>query len=174
MTQAVEPAAVGTSQPGPLLGDMDGSGDAGVADAISILRIVVGLDATSPYADVSQDGAVGVNDAIELLRALVGLGSWPFAWQIATVAGHVAELTSDNGLQGIDVTIGGQTGATDAAGNYSIGGVPIGDQAISVADDDYDVAGALPATVAVAAPETALGTIYMLPDDLSPPPGPED
>lgn len=167
------PAAVSPAQAGQLLGDMDGNDEIGVADAIAVLRIVVALAATSPYADVTQDGAVGVTDAIEILRAVVGLTDLPFEWQIATVTGRVAEVLSRSGLQGIEVTVGGQAGTTNAAGDYSIGNVAIGNQAISVTNANYDLAGLLPATVAVTAPNTALATIYMVEDDYSPPGGPE-
>ena len=166
------PAAVSPAQAGQLLGDMYGNDEIGVADAIAVLRIVVALAATSPYADVTQDGAVGVTDAIEILRAVVGLTELPFEWQIATVTGRVAELLSRSGLQGIEVTVGGQAGTTNASGNYSIGNVAIGNQAVSVSSDNYDLAGQLPATVAVTAPNTALATIYMVEDDYVPPEGP--
>ncbi|HCU35149.1 MAG TPA: hypothetical protein DGT21_06700 [Armatimonadetes bacterium] len=168
------PVAVSPTQAGQLLGDMDGNGEIGVADAIAVLRIVVALAATSPYADVTQDGAVGVTDAIEILRAVVGLTDLPFQWRIATVSGRVAEVLSRNGLQGIEVTVGGQAGTTNAAGAYSIGNVPVGSQAISVTGANYDIAGRLPATVAVAAPNTALATIYMVEDEYSPPDGPDE
>ena len=168
------PVAVSPAQAGQLLGDMDGNGDIGVADAIAVLRIVVALAATSPYADVTQDGAVGVTDAIEILRAVVGLTDLPFQWQIATVTGRVAEVLSRSGLQGIQVTVGGQAGTTNSSGNYSIGNVPIGNRAVSVSGANYDLAGLLPATVSVAAPNTALATIYMVEDEYSPPAGPDE
>ncbi len=166
------PVAVSPAQAGQSLGDMDGNGEIGVADAIAVLRIVVALAATSPYADVTQDGAVGVTDAIEILRAVVGLTDLPFEWQIATVTGRVAEVLSQSGLQGIEVTIGGRSATTNASGNYSVGNVPIGDQAVSVSGANYDIAGRLPATVPVTAPNTALATIYMVEDDYVPPEGP--
>lgn len=167
------PVSVSPTQGGQTLGDLDASGDVSVADAIAVLRIVVALAATSPYADVTQDGEVGVTDAIEILRAVVGLAELPFEWSIATVTGRVAEILSKSGLQGIQVTVGGQATTTNASGNYSINNVPIGNQAISVSGDNYDLAGQLPATVAVTAPTTPLATIYMVEDDYVPPGGPD-
>ncbi len=73
---AIAPAAAVVSQSG-LLGDLNGSETPDVADAIGILRIVVGLDADNPLADCDGDGTVGVADAIMLLRCVVGLGEWP-------------------------------------------------------------------------------------------------
>ncbi len=68
--------AVSVSQAG-LRGDLNGSGTPDVADAIGILRIVVGLDANNPLADCDGNGTVGVADAIMLLRCVVGLDDWP-------------------------------------------------------------------------------------------------
>ncbi len=73
---AIAPAAAVVSQSG-LLGDLNGNGTPDVADAIGILRIVVGLDAGNPLADCDGDGGAGVGDAIALLRCVVGLADWP-------------------------------------------------------------------------------------------------
>ncbi len=67
---------VDTTQAG-LRGDLNGSGTPDVADAIGILRIVVGLDAANALADCDGNGTVGVADAIVLLRCVVGLDDWP-------------------------------------------------------------------------------------------------
>ncbi len=71
------PAAAGPAQGPALIGDLDGDGRPGVADAIAILRIVVGLQPSTATADATCDGAVSVADAIALLRCVVGLASWP-------------------------------------------------------------------------------------------------
>ena len=82
---------VGTAQVASgLLGDMDGDGDASVGDAISILRIVVGLDDDEVCADANENGAADVGDAIMVLRCVVGLAPWPISaepvlWAIAMV-----------------------------------------------------------------------------------------
>ncbi len=62
------------------LGDMDGDGLPGVNDAIAILRIVVGLDADNPIADVNRNGAADIGDAIMVLRCVVGFDdcAWPY------------------------------------------------------------------------------------------------
>ena len=73
----VPPAAAGPAQGPALIGDLDGDGRPGVADAIAILRIVVGLQPSTATADATCDGAVSVADAIALLRCVVGLASWP-------------------------------------------------------------------------------------------------
>ncbi|HCU37960.1 MAG TPA: hypothetical protein DGT21_21760 [Armatimonadetes bacterium] len=67
---------VGPAQSG-LWGDVDGNGLPGVADAIGILRMVVGLDPYNPSADTDQDGAATVSDAIAVLRCVVGFDPWP-------------------------------------------------------------------------------------------------
>ncbi len=75
---AIPPGAGGVrSEAVGLLGDLDGNGQPGVADAIGILRMVVGLQASDPIADVDGSGGVGVGDAIALLRCVVGLDAWP-------------------------------------------------------------------------------------------------
>lgn len=71
------PAEVAPADCGGLLGDMDGDGNAGVGDAIKILRIVVGLDPDDPCADANQNGSTDVGDAIKVLRCVVGLDPWP-------------------------------------------------------------------------------------------------
>lgn len=67
---------VGPAQSG-LWGDVDGDGLPGVADAIGILRMVVGLDPYNQSADTDQDGAATVSDAIAVLRCVVGFEPWP-------------------------------------------------------------------------------------------------
>lgn len=71
------PAVTIPAQGEVLIGDLDGDGQPGVADAIAILRIVVGLQPPTATADATCDGAVTVADAIALLRCVVGLATWP-------------------------------------------------------------------------------------------------
>jgi len=59
------------------LGDLDGNGSPSVADAILILRIVVGLDFDDACADANKNGSTDVGDAILVLRCVVGLQTWP-------------------------------------------------------------------------------------------------
>ena len=58
-------------------GDLNADGDVNVADAILVLRSIVGLVSLEPYqaliADVNGDGNVNVGDAILILRYIVGL-----------------------------------------------------------------------------------------------------
>ncbi len=79
-----------------LLGDIDGDGSPSVNDAISILRIVVGLAEADPLADCDQDGTTSVNDAILLLRCVVGLAEWPLGeiCGIGTIQGYVIDTLS--------------------------------------------------------------------------------
>ena len=77
-------------------GDLDRDGQPGVADAIGILRIVVGLDAVDTIADADADGVIGVSDAILVLRCLVGLADWPLGFgagesQLVTAVGAAGE-----------------------------------------------------------------------------------
>ncbi len=164
--------SVTTSEAGPLLGDMDGDGQPSVGDAIRILRIVVGLDDDSPYADANQNGSTGVADAIMVLRCVVGLDDWPIPSQGARVTGTVRNLLDDAALAGAVVTVGGISDTTDSNGQFAITGVPTGEQPLSVTRTDYTAYGSLPDTVTVSAPITSLGTIYMLPSGYVPPPPP--
>ena len=58
-------------------GDVNGDGRVNVADAIFLLRSIVGLVTLEPSqfsaADVNLDGEVNVADAIVILRYIVGL-----------------------------------------------------------------------------------------------------
>lgn len=58
-------------------GDMDSNGSVSTADAITILRMAMGLqnvtDANLPVADMSNNGSVGMEDAIMALRTALGL-----------------------------------------------------------------------------------------------------
>jgi len=105
----VTPSGPVVSQSG-LLGDLNGNGIPDVADAIGILRIVVGLDAHNPLADCDGDGTVSVADAIMLLRCVVGLDDWPIGG-------------GDPGLQPIDEMVGpdGQTLVWVPAGSFMMG-----------------------------------------------------
>ena len=164
--------SVATSEAGPLLGDMDGDGQPTVGDAIRILRIVVGLDGDSPYADANQNGSTDVGDAIMVLRCVVGLDDWPIPSQGARVTGTVETVLDDAPLEGAVVTVGGISGSTDGNGQFSISRVPTGEQPLSVTKTDYTAYGSLPDTVTVSDPVTSLGTIYMLPSGHVPPPPP--
>jgi hypothetical protein len=164
--------SVSTSEAGPLLGDMDGDGEPSVGDAINILRIVVGLDDDSPYADANRNGYTDVGDAIMVLRCVVGLDDWPIPSEGARVTGTVRNLLDDAPLQGAVVTVGGISDTTDSSGQFVITGVPTGEQPISVTKTDYTAYGSLPDTVTVNSPVTSLGTIYMLPSGFVPPPPP--
>jgi hypothetical protein len=72
----VSAAAVSPTQVS-YLGDLDGDGSPSVADAILILRIVVGLDFDDTCADVNKNDSTDVGDAILVLRCVVGLQTWP-------------------------------------------------------------------------------------------------
>ena len=91
---AVAPNSVDVSA-AHLRGDLDDDGNPSVADAIGILRIVVGLDVDSPAADADADGSTGIADAIAVLRCVVGLAQWPLGeWRpppTRTVSGTVVE-----------------------------------------------------------------------------------
>ncbi len=85
-----------------LRGDLDGDGLPSVADAIGILRIVVGLDAQNPIADADADGSTTVNDAIAVLRCVVGLDDWPLGEMEAPPTRTIGPGTVTEG----DFTIG--------------------------------------------------------------------
>lgn len=158
----------------PLLGDLDEDGNAGVGDAIKTLRIVVGLDDDLPVADANQNCSTDVGDAIKILRLVVGLDTdWPLTWQKAWASGEVKEYIDEQTappLEGVQVTVGGQSATTDLTGEFTIKCVSLGDQAIAVTKSGYVAAGSLPASVAVQAPTTDLPTIYMM--DSTPPDAP--
>jgi formylglycine-generating enzyme required for sulfatase activity len=93
---------VGSAQDG-LLGDLNGSGTPDVADAVGILRIVVGLDADDPLADSDQNGSTGVADAILVLRCLVGLEQWP----IGSVGLVLYSISAESGRPGDEIVLSG-------------------------------------------------------------------
>lgn len=99
------------------LGDVDGDGAPSVADAIAILRIVVGLDPARELADCDGDGAAGVADAIAVLRCVVGLAAWPIGRLHAITVDLPADGPAHND---IDIVVGGQTVVQpDAGGTVS-------------------------------------------------------
>lgn len=102
------PAEAVVAQEAHYLGDLDADGQPGVGDGIGILRIVVGLDGTTPIADCSGDGEVGVTDAIAVLRVLVGLAGWPLG-TVARTELLAAVTTWAYQLQGLE-----EDGAIDA------------------------------------------------------------
>ena len=176
---AKAPSAEPTVRPAngvPLLGDLDEDGSAGVGDAIKILRIVVNLDDDTPVADANQNCSTDVGDAIKILRLVVGLDTdWPLTWQKTWVTGDVKEYIDEENtppLEGVEVTVGGQSDTSDSNGEFEIHCVPLGDQALAVIKTGYVPAGSLPTTVSVQAPSTELSTIYMIDEGSVPPPGP--
>ena len=101
----LESCAVSPMQAG-LRGDLNGNGLPDVADAIGILRIVVGLDPANPLADCDGNGAAGVGDAIALLRCVVGLDSWPIGGGAATVGPDGGTVTTADGNVTLQVPAG--------------------------------------------------------------------
>lgn len=133
---AVAPNSVDASA-AHLRGDLDDDGNPSVADAIGILRIVVGLDPDNPAADADADGTTGIADAIAVLRCVVGLSQWPLGeWRppaTRTVSGTVVETDfvvgandrvecdGDVVIQCDTATIAGELYAPNAAGSGETG-----------------------------------------------------
>ncbi|HCU37319.1 MAG TPA: hypothetical protein DGT21_18370 [Armatimonadetes bacterium] len=69
-----------------LAGDMNGNGAPDIIDAITILRMVVGIIEPAPQADCNGDGAVNIIDAILVLRCVVGVDPWPIAALVGQIA----------------------------------------------------------------------------------------
>lgn len=99
---AAEPPPVGASQI-VLRGDLNGNGLPDVADAIGILRIVVGLDPANALADCDGDGNTGIADAIALLRCVVGLDDWPVGSVSGTVGPDGGTIAAKDGGVRLDV-----------------------------------------------------------------------
>ena len=78
----------------------------GLTDAISILKMIVGLNvnsgstALSPYqvvaADFNRDGTVGLTDAIDVLKAVVGLTAPSPTWTFMDASKVASNLTMDS------------------------------------------------------------------------------
>jgi hypothetical protein len=78
----------------------------GLTDAISILKMIVGLSvnsgstALSPYqvvaADFNRDGTVGLTDAIDVLKAVVGLAAPSPTWAFMDASKVASNLTMDS------------------------------------------------------------------------------
>jgi hypothetical protein len=78
----------------------------GLTDAISILKMIVGLSvnssstALSPYqvvaADFNRDGTVGLTDAIDVLKAVVGLTAPSPTWAFMDASKVASNLTMDS------------------------------------------------------------------------------
>lgn len=78
----------------------------GLTDAISILKMIVGLNvnsgstALSPYqvvaADFNRDGTVGLTDAIDVLKAVVGLTAPSPTWTFMDARKVASNLTMDS------------------------------------------------------------------------------
>jgi hypothetical protein len=78
----------------------------GLTDAISILKMIVGLSvnsgstALSPYqvvaADFNRDGTVGLTDAIDVLKAVVGLAAPSPTWTFTDASKVASNLTMDS------------------------------------------------------------------------------
>ncbi len=55
-------------------GDVDNDGSVSIADAVTVLRMAMGLvDGENPAADVNGNGSVDVSDAVTVLRMAMGL-----------------------------------------------------------------------------------------------------
>ena len=77
-----------------------------LTDAISILKMIVGLNvnssatALSPYqvvaADFNRDGSVGLTDAIDVLKAVVGLTAPSPTWTFMDASKVASNLTMDS------------------------------------------------------------------------------
>ena len=61
----------------PVWGDADGNGDVEMADALLVLRYVLGLEqlpeAQAAYCDVNGDGVITATDALMIMRYILGL-----------------------------------------------------------------------------------------------------
>jgi hypothetical protein len=78
----------------------------GLTDAISILKMIVGLNvnsgstALSPYqvvaADFNRDGTVGLTDAIDVLKSVVGLTAPSPSWTFLDASKVPTNLTMDS------------------------------------------------------------------------------
>ncbi|HCU35376.1 MAG TPA: hypothetical protein DGT21_07920 [Armatimonadetes bacterium] len=113
---AVAPGGGGVcSEAVGLLGDLDGNGQPGVADAIGILRMVVGLQAADPIADVDGSGAVGIGDAIALLRCVVGLDGWPVGVASEPIGPEGGTTTTVDGAATLQFPAGSLAAETDIA-----------------------------------------------------------
>ena len=88
-----------------------------------------------------------------------------------TVNGRVVN-SHGNALAGVQVTIGGRTATTNAAGQYSMDGVPTGSQRVAAVLAGFELAGG-ELFVQINAGPNALADIAMAADDDNPPDGPE-
>ncbi len=64
------PGKSNTENPDELPGDIDGSGTLGLADAVTALKIFVGIPAAIALRDVNGDGRIGPEEVIYILRKL--------------------------------------------------------------------------------------------------------
>jgi hypothetical protein len=107
LTNLINPSASLTATK-PITSDADKALAAqavGLTDAISILKMIVGLSvntsgvALSPYqvaaADFNRDGNVGLTDAIDVLKFVVGLPSSKPAWDFMDASRVPTTLTMD-------------------------------------------------------------------------------
>lgn len=98
-----------------LIGDLDGNGLPGVADAIGMLRMVVGLQPVDLFADVDGSGAVGVGDAIAMLRCVVGLAPWPIGVIPEPVDEQGGTVTTSDGNVTLEIPAGALQAETDVS-----------------------------------------------------------
>ncbi len=96
-----------------LIGDLDGNGLPGVADAIAMLRMVVGLQPVDLFADVDGSGSVGVGDAIAMLRCVVGLDPWPIDVIPEPVDEQGGTVMTSDGNVTLDIPAGALAAETD-------------------------------------------------------------
>jgi hypothetical protein len=109
-----------------------------------------------------------------LLVALTGCGGGGGGspTSTATLAGQIVRVSDGTGVAGATVHAGGVSGPTDANGNFTLTGVPTGNQQLTVTATGY-VLGTGSVTVTIATAGTTLSRpIVLVPTGDSPPGGP--
>ncbi len=89
----------------------------------------------------------------------------------ATLIGCVWDVGEDQPLEGVTVTVGGNSGTTLDDGCFNITRVRTGCHPLSVSKLGYELASSLPPTACVEPPTTVLDPIYMI-ESVFTPPGP--
>lgn len=120
--------------------------------------------------------ALTVVAAVALIAAgCGGGGDGGPAVQTGTVSGTVNYAATGDALGGIEVTIGNMTVTTNNNGQFTINGVPVGQQTMQIqagAQRDLILPPGVPLNVNVNAGQTTqVGTILMV-DDVDTPPSP--